>query len=108
MAYDGGLAQRVREALEDEPMTERKMFGGMCFMLRGNMCCGVAGDDLMLRVGPDAYEEALSADHVREMDFTGKPLRGMVYVAPEGIEEDDDLRAWLKRGIAFVGSLPAK
>jgi TfoX/Sxy family transcriptional regulator of competence genes len=108
VAYDEGLAQRIREALEDEPVTEKKMFGGLCFLLNGNMCGGVAGEDLMLRVGPDAYEDALARPHAREMDFTGKPLRGMVYVDAKGVEEDDDLRAWLERGVAFAGGLPPK
>ena len=109
MAYDEGLAQRLRELLEDEPgISEKKMFGGVCFLLHGNMVCGVVKDELMVRVGPDAYEEALAEPHAREMDFTKKPMRGMVYVACEGFESDAGLEAWAKRGLVFAGSLPRK
>ncbi|MBW3669776.1 MAG: TfoX/Sxy family protein, partial [Actinobacteria bacterium] len=73
MPFDEGLAQRVRELLEDGPdASERKMFGGLAFMLGGNMCCGIVGDELMVRVGPDGYEAALARPHAREMDFTGR------------------------------------
>ena len=109
MAYDEGLAQRVREILEGQRgIREKKMFGGLAFLLRGNMCCGVVTGDLMVRVGPDAYEDALAQRHAREMDFTGRPLKGMVYVSSGGIEDDEDLDGWVTRGVAFAGSLPAK
>lgn len=109
MAYDESLAERVRTALEDEPeVTERKMFGGLAFMLGGNMCCGIIGNELMVRVGPDAYDDALALPHAREMDFTGRPMRGIVYVAAPGIATDPDLDAWVARGVAFAGSLPRK
>ncbi len=114
MAYDEGLAQRIREALEDETtrggrqVVERKMFGGLAFMLGGNMCVGVSGDEMMVRVGPDAYSDALAQPHAREMDFTGKPLRGFVYVDPAGFDSDEDLEAWLERGARFARSLPVK
>ncbi len=109
MAYDEGLAQRVREILEDQRgISEKEMFGGLAFLLRGNMCCGVVTGDLMVRVGPDAYEDALAQRHAREMDFTGRPLKGMVYVSSGGIEDDEDLDGWVTRGVAFAESLPAK
>ena len=109
MAYDEGVAERIREQLAEQPfVVEKKMFGGIAFMLHGNMCCGVVGEELMARVGPSAYADALSAPHAREMDFTGKPLTGFVYVAAEGFESDEDLRAWVQRGITFALSLPAK
>ena len=109
MAYDEGLAQRIREALDDTVgVTEKKMFGGLAFMLRGNLCAGVVGEELMVRVGPDAYEESLAQAHAREMDFTGRPMKGLLYVASQGIEADDDLGEWIGRGLAFAGSLPAK
>lgn len=109
MAYDEGLAQRVREALTDRSeLSERKMFGGLCFMLGGNMCCGIVGDELMLRVGPEAYAEVLAREHAREMDFTGRVSRNMVYVGAEGIREDEALAAWLEPAVAFAGSLPPK
>ena len=107
MAYDEGLAQRIREVLDDTA-TEKKMFGGLAFLLRGNMCAGVVGEELMVRVGPDAYDESLAQPHARAMDFTGRPMKGLVYVGSAGIEADDDLGAWIGRGIAFAGSLPAK
>jgi hypothetical protein len=109
MAFDEGLAHRLREALADQPgLVERKMFGGLAFMLGGNMCCGVVGETLMVRVGPKAYESALERPHARPMDFTGKPLKGMVYVDPEGFEADEDLARWVETGVAFARSLPAK
>ena len=89
MAFDEGLAERVREALRDRrDLTEKKMFGGLCFLLGGNMCCGIVGDELMLRVGPEQYEPVLARPHAREMDFTGRALRGMVYVGSAGLAED--------------------
>ena len=109
MAFDEGLAERIRELTADEPgMSERKMFGGLAFLHEGNMCFGVLGSELMVRVGPDAYESALSLPHAREMDFTGRSMRGLVYVAEAGIGEDEELRAWLDRGLDFAGSLPPK
>ena len=109
MAYDEGLAQRVREALDGRAdLTEKKMFGGLCFLLGGNMCCGIVGDELMLRVGPDAYEDVLDRDHAREMDFSGRALRGMVYVASDGFAADDELRGWLEPAVDFAGGLPPK
>ena len=109
MAYDEGLAQRVREALsERDGLTEKKMFGGLCFLLNGNMCCGIVRDELMLRVGPEAYEATLARPHAREMDFTGRAMRGMVYVGVEGLAEDADLAGWLEPAAAFAGELPAK
>jgi len=109
MAYDEGIAQRIREIMCDFPdVIEKKMFGGLAFMIRGNMCCGVVHSDLMLRVGPDGYEEALSLPHARKMDFTGKPLKGFVFVSEEGFESDSDLEAWINRAYDFVSTLPAK
>ena len=109
MAYDEGVAQRLRESLEGQPgIEERRMFGGLAFMLRGNMCCGVIGDMLMARVGPERYAEALEAPHARQMDFTGRPLNGFVYVAPDGFQSDEDLAAWVSFCVSFAGSLPAK
>jgi len=109
MAYDEGLAQRLRECLADRAdVTERKMFGGLCFLVGGNMAAGIVGDELMLRVGPAAYAECLARPHAREMDFTGRALKGMVYVAADGLSEDDALAAWLARGVDYAASLPAK
>ncbi len=109
MAYSEALAQRIRHALHDElGVTERKMFGGLCFMLRGNMCCGVTQDRLMLRVGPTHYAAALAQPHAHPMDFTGRPMKGMIYVATEGIADEKQLTTWLQWGINFAGALPAK
>jgi TfoX/Sxy family transcriptional regulator of competence genes len=109
MAYDDGVAQRVREALIDQSdVVEKKMFGGLAFMVRGHMCCGVVGGELMLRIGPEGYDSALSQPHARQMDFTGKPMKGFVYVAPTGFEDDGDLQSWVDRALSFVTTLPAK
>jgi len=109
MVYDEGSAQRVRDVLGTAPgLTERKMFGGISFMFDGNMCCGVLNRDLIVRVGPGLYEGALGEAHVRPMDFTGRPLRGFVYVAPEGYADETDLERWVERGARFVRTLPAK
>lgn len=108
MAYDENLAERVRHVLAGEPgLTERKMFGGLAFMLEGHMCCGIVGDDLMLRLGVEGAEAALAKQHVRPMDFTGKPSAAMVYVAPEGLR-GRALRRWVEGASAFVRSLPPK
>ena len=109
MAFDEGLAERVRDLLDQrKDLSERKMFGGLCFLLSGNMSFGIVGSELMVRVGPDAYPEALALPHAREMDFTGRSMRGMVFVSEDGISEDEDLEEWLQRGTAFAGSLPPK
>ena len=108
MAYDEGLATRLRELVADEPgIGERKMFGGLAFMCDGNMAFGIIGSDLMVRLGPGA-EAALAEPHVRPMDFTGKPMTGMVYVGEEGVVDDADLARWARRGLAFARSLPPK
>jgi len=109
VAYDEALAARIREALQDQDaVTERKMFGGIAFMVGGNMACGVIRDDLMVRVGPDAHDAALSEAHVRPMDFGGRPMRGMVYVAPDGVRSAEDLARWVGAGAALAASLPPK
>lgn len=78
------------------------MFGGITFMVAGRMACGVIRDDLMVRVGADGHDEALAEAHTRPMDFTGKPMRGMVYVEPAGVASDDDLQRWVRRGVTFA------
>ena len=109
MAYDEQLAERIRVVLDgDVAVGERKMFGGLAFMVDGNMAVGVVGDELMVRVGPDAWSEALARPHAREMDFTGKSMKGFVYVSADGIAEDEGLVAWVGRGTEFAGSLPPK
>ena len=109
MAYDEGLATRIRELLEEQPgITEKKMFGGLCLLSKGRMLVGITGEDLMVRLGPERYALALQQPHVREMDFTKKPLKGFVYVAPEGYADDADLARWVDAALAFVGTLPEK
>lgn len=109
MAYDETLAERVRSALEDrDDVVEKRMFGGLAFMLGGHMCCGVSGSDLMVRVGPEAYETALAQPGASPMDFTGRPLTGFVFVDGTAVAADGPLAEWVGRGIAFAGSLEPK
>jgi len=109
MSYDESIAERVSTVLACRTdVIERKMFGGVAFLVRGNMCCGVVGADLVVRVGPEGHRAALEQPDAREMDFTGRPLKGLVYVRKRAIESDDHLREWVDRGLQFVLSLPAK
>jgi hypothetical protein len=109
MAYDEGLAERIRDVIHsDLDMSERKMFGGLAFLARGYMFVGIVGERLMARVGPAQYDQARSLPHVREMDFTGRPMTGYVYVDPPGFEEDADLENWVRRCQRFVETLPPK
>lgn len=109
MAYDERLAERVRNVLKRRKgFSEKKMFGGICFLLNGNMCCGVTTEELMLRLGPEKAAEALEEPHTREMDFTGRPMKSMVYVMPGGYRDEADLIDWVQRAVKFAGSLPAK
>jgi TfoX/Sxy family transcriptional regulator of competence genes len=109
MAYDEGLGERIRSVLEGRrKVVEKKMFGGVAFMLDGKMFVGIVKDDLLVRVGPERYEDAIKQRHVRPMDFTGKPMVGYVYVAPSGVTEDAILARWIEQGAEFVATLPAK
>jgi len=108
VAYDETLAARVRDAMGPEPaLTERKMFGGIAFMLGGHMFCGIVGDELMLRLGREGADAALERAHVRPMDFTGRPLAGMVFVGPAGLR-GPALGRWVARAVAYVRTLPPK
>lgn len=108
MAYDERLAERVRSELVDEPgLSERKMFGGLAFMLDGHMTCGIVGEELMLRLGAEGADAALDRPHVRPMDFTGRPMTGMVFVASEGLR-GAALRRWVHEGASYVRTLPPK
>jgi TfoX/Sxy family transcriptional regulator of competence genes len=107
--YDEKLAGRIREALRGQRnVVEKRMFGGLAFMVRGHMCVGIAGNDLMVRVGPEAYAKAIREPHARPMDFTGRPLTGFVYVGPSGHARRQSLAKWVKRALGFVRSLPSK
>lgn len=109
MAFHEGFAERVRAILGETPgWSEKRMFGGLCFLHRGHMVCGLVGDVLMVRVGPEAYAAALNLPHAREMDFTGRPMKGMVFVDPPGTRTTAALRCWIERGRAFTSTLPPK
>lgn len=112
MPYDQKLAQRIRgyfsSGANHKPIIEKEMFGGLAFMMDGNVCVGATGPRLMARVGPDQYDDALKDMHTTIMDFTGKPLRGFVYVEPEALETETGLHDWLERCETFVTQLPPK
>jgi len=109
MSYDECLAERIREQLHSHnDVEDKKMFGGLCFMIANHMCCGIVKETLMLRVGANNYEDCLARSYTSEMDFTGKAMKGMVYVEPEGFETDADLAEWLNLCADFITSLPQK
>jgi TfoX/Sxy family transcriptional regulator of competence genes len=103
MPYNEHLADRIRTIFQTRsmPFEEKKMMGGLCFMVDDKMCCGVEKDKLMARIGPDVYEEALERKGCREMDFTGRPMRGYVFIEPEGIDLDSDLEYWVQLCLDF-------
>ena len=107
MTRNWRIASVARSAPTDD-IEERKMFGGLAFLRGGRMFVGITGDDLMVRVGPERYEESLAKPHVRPMDFTGRPMKGYVYVAPAGRRTDASLRAWVTLGARFVATVPAE
>jgi TfoX/Sxy family transcriptional regulator of competence genes len=109
VAYDTELADRVRERLAKETrVSEREMFGGLGFMWAGNMICGVQRDELMVRVGPDLYHDALTRPHAREMEFTGRPMKGFVTVGRDGLADEAELDLWVRLGLAHAKTFPAK
>ena len=109
MTYDEGVAERVRTVLDGQTgISEQRSFGGLSILLNRNMCCGVLNDELVVRVGSNAYDDAVERPHTRPMDFMGRPMRGWVYVAPDGFNEDADLDRWVALGVAFASSLPVK
>lgn len=109
MAFDRGLEERLSDYFQGRyDLHTKKMFGGLCFLLSGHMCCVIMDDKLMVRVGADNYEDCLAKPYVTEMDFTGKAIKTMVYVMPDGFESDSDLTYWLDTCVKFVESLPPK
>jgi TfoX/Sxy family transcriptional regulator of competence genes len=109
MAYSDALAGRIRKTLENQAgVVEKKMFGGLCFMIHGNMACGVSEDKLMLRLGNNIVEEALAEPHTEPMDFTGRTMKSMMWVLPEGIETKNALQQWIDKAVEFAISLPPK
>ena len=103
MGYDKHLADRVRQVLAERHanVEEKKMMGGLCFMVNGKMCAGVVGERLMARIDPEIYQQALAREGAREMDFTGRPMKGFVFVEPEGVDEDQDLLGWVQLCLEF-------
>ena len=109
MAYNETLADRIRNLMRELPsFTEKKMFGGIGFMLQGNMACGIQKDEIIVRVGPDKYQETLTKPHAKSFDFTGKPMKGWVMIEAEGCQTDETLKSWVQLGVDFALSLPAK
>ncbi len=109
MAYNEELAERMRAKLKTaRGVTEKKMFGGVGFLVNGNMACGVNKQDLIVHLNDDDFEKALKQKHVRVFDFSGRPMKGWIYVSAEGYASDKALEGWMEKGIAFAKSLPKK
>ncbi|MFD5141937.1 TfoX/Sxy family protein [Streptomyces sp. NPDC058401] len=109
MTYDEGLAQRIRERLgEQAAVTEKRMFGGLAFLLHGNMTMAVSGEEVAVRVGPDQSEQALARPEARPMDFTGRPMRGWVTVSGPALTKDAVLDHWITTAVSFADTLPPK
>jgi TfoX/Sxy family transcriptional regulator of competence genes len=109
MAFSEALAERIRQRLSRRKnIVERKMFGGVGFLLNGNLLVGVWKDSLIVRLGFDNYDDALREPHVREFDITGRAMMGWVLIEPAGVESDDQLAGWIERALKFVKALPAK
>ena len=109
MAYDEGLAERLREVLAGRRgITEKKMFGGLCFLLHGNMVVGISKNELMVRYDRDEHDAVMKMKHVRPMDFTKKPMQGFAFVGPKGFDAQADLEKWVERCLSYVSTLPKK
>ena len=109
MAYDEALSERIRDVLKNtKGVVEKKMFGGIAFMLDGNMTCGITGELLMLRLGDEGAAAALKEKHTRAMDFTGRPMKSMVFVEPGGLKSAESLRKWVMLSVDAAKSLPRK
>lgn len=109
MAFDEGLAQRIRDILQDEEgIAEKKMFGGLSFLKHGNMSVGIVKDDLCVRCGDQNYQEYLAAPEARVMDFTKRPMKGWLFVDGGALADDACLNTWVERGLAHAKSLPPK
>ena len=108
MAYNLKLAERIRTQLEGLPVVEKKMFGGVGFLLHGNMSCGVYKDDLVVRFGPEKQNALLKKPHAKPFDITGKPMKGWLLVEPAGVKTNRQLGAWVKTSVEFAATLPPK
>jgi TfoX/Sxy family transcriptional regulator of competence genes len=106
--YNESLATRIRAELAGQPsVEEKKMFGGLTFMVGGQMCCGVIKDDLVVRIDPEQFDELVAQPHVRPFDFSGRPMQGIVYVNEQGLSSSEALGTWVHRGLAFIAAHPA-
>ena len=109
MAYDEKLAGRVRKVLaKRKAIAEKKVFGGVAFLLNGNMCCGLHGQELIVRLNPEETDQALAKPHTRIFDMTGRPMKGWILVEPAGLAREDALAKWVRVGVDYAASLPAK
>lgn len=109
MAFDDKLAERIRNHIgKRQGLTEKKMFGGLAFLLNGNMCCGVHGQELIVRLGPEQIDQALSERHTRIFDLTGRPMKGWILVQPQGLTTEGALAKWIQIGLKYASSLAAK
>jgi hypothetical protein len=109
MAFDDKLAERIRRQMgKRRGLTEKKMFGGLAFLVNGNMCCGVHGDEMIVRLDPEQTDEALSRRHTRIFDLSGRPMKGWILVQPKGLTTEDALAKWIEIGSKYASSLPAK
>ena len=109
MAYDEVLASCIQDVLSGEPgLVAKKMFGGVGYLVQGNMACGVHKDMLVVRVGPDAYDQSMGYPHTRPFDMTGKAMKGWIMVEPAGFASEEDLKVWVQSGLDFALTLPPK
>ena len=108
MAYDLKLAERIRSQLNGIPFVEKKMFGGVGFLIGGNMACGVNKNDLIVRVDPEKHSALLKKPHAKPFDLTGRPMKGWLVVEADGIKTDKQLSTWVKEGVQFASALPTK
>jgi len=108
VAYNLNLAERIRSQLDGVPFVEKKMFGGVGFLLNGNMACGVNKDNLIVRVDPEKHVDLLKKPHTKPFDLTGRPMKGWLLVEADGVKTEKQLSAWVKDGVEFAATLPAK
>jgi TfoX/Sxy family transcriptional regulator of competence genes len=108
MAYNLKLAERIRSQLDGVPFVEKKMFGGIGFLLNGNMACGVNKENLIVRVDPEKHNTLLKKSHVKPFDLTGRPMKGWLLVEAGGVKTEKQLSVWVKEGVEFASTLPAK
>jgi hypothetical protein len=109
MAYNPALADRVKKLIQTKKkLQEKKMFGGIAFLLNGNMCCGVHGDEVILRVDPEKYEKLLARANIREFDLTGRPMKGWLLLNSKGARKSSDLKPWIKETVGFAETLKKK